>query len=140
MCLTLETDYAVRIVGCLTTEGRRADAKYIAEQTGVTLRFALKILQKLVATEIVRSFKGIQGGYELARHPSEITLYDVVSAIEGDYYLNKCHDENFVCTNTQKGCCAFRQVFTKVSEQVRLELSSHNFEELVRARETDKVT
>ena len=49
MHITLESDYAVRIVYCLAQNGGRMEAAAIAEQTGVTLRFSLKILRKLVA-------------------------------------------------------------------------------------------
>ncbi len=76
MHITLESDYAVRIVYCLAQNGGRLDAASIAEQTGVTLRFSLKILRKLVAGELVKSYKGAGGGYELARDPHEISLYE----------------------------------------------------------------
>ena len=59
MHITLEADYAVRIVYCLAAAGKRMDAKAISDDTAVTLRFSLKILRKLVAGGIVRSFKGI---------------------------------------------------------------------------------
>lgn len=55
MHITLESDYAVRIVYCLAQNGGRMEAAAIAEQTGVTLRFSLKILRKLVAGELVKS-------------------------------------------------------------------------------------
>ena len=71
MHITLESDYAVRIVYCLAQNGGRMEAAAIAEQTGVTLRFSLKILRKLVAGELVKSYKGAGGGYELAKDPKE---------------------------------------------------------------------
>ena len=58
--ITLEADYAVRIVQVLAQSNKRLDAKTISEMTGVTLRFSLKILRKLVAAGIIRSFKGTQ--------------------------------------------------------------------------------
>lgn len=58
MHITLESDYAVRIVYCLAQNGGRMEAAAIAEQTGVTLRFSLKILRKLVAGELVKSVQG----------------------------------------------------------------------------------
>ena len=48
MHITLESDYAVRIVSRLARQGGRMDAKRIAEETGVTLRFSLKILRKQI--------------------------------------------------------------------------------------------
>lgn len=129
MCLTLESDYAVRITGCLAACKGRLDAGRIAEETGVTLRFALKILRKLVASGLIVSFKGIGGGYELARSPSEITLLDVVAAIEGDYFINRCHEDSFECTRTNKALCTYRSIFEEISRDTRNKLSAHNFGE-----------
>ncbi len=88
MHITLESDYAVRIVYCLAQNGGRMEAAAIAEQTGVTLRFSLKILRKLVAGELVKSYKGAGGGYELAKDPKEISLYEVIEQVEGPYATN----------------------------------------------------
>ena len=57
MHMTLEADYAVRIVEFLAVNPGRADAKTISERTSVTLRFTLKILRTLVSDGIVRSYK-----------------------------------------------------------------------------------
>lgn len=122
----------MRIVGCLAREKGRIEAKSIAEKTGVTLRFALKILRKLVAAGLVRSYKGMAGGYELARLPAEITLFDVVAAIEGDYFINRCHDDDFTCTRTSKECCRYRAVFEDISGMVKDKLSAYDFEMLIK--------
>ena len=89
MHITLESDYAVRIVYCLAQNGGRMEAAAIAEQTGVTLRFSLKILRKLVAGELVKSYKGAGGGYELAKDPKEISLYEVIEQVEGPYAISR---------------------------------------------------
>ena len=87
MHMTLEADYAVRIVEFLAVNPGRADAKTISERTSVTLRFTLKILRTLVSDGIVRSYKGAKGGYELAKSPKEITLRSVIEAVEGPYMI-----------------------------------------------------
>ena len=66
MHITLESDYATRIAYCLAKAPGRMDAKSISEETGVTLRFSLKILRKLVASGIVKSFKGEKGSLFIA--------------------------------------------------------------------------
>ncbi|MCI7767758.1 MAG: Rrf2 family transcriptional regulator [Oscillospiraceae bacterium] len=131
MCLTLESDYAVRIIGCLASENKRIDAKNISERTGVSLRFSLKILRKLVSAGLVRSFKGMQGGYELARSPAEITMLDVIETVEGDYYLNRCHEDEFVCTRGAKDCCCYQNVFNEINETVSKKLASYTFADLL---------
>ncbi len=132
MCLTLESDYAVRIIGCLAAECKRIDAKNISERTGVSLRFALKILRKLVSAGLVKSFNGMHGGYELAKPPSEITMKDVIETVEGSYYLNRCHEEDFVCTRGAKGHCRYQAVFNEITELVSKKLASCNFEDLIK--------
>ena len=65
MRCTHEADYAIRVTCCLAFSGSKVGAKQISESTGVTLRFALKILRKLIQADIVKSFKGASGGYML---------------------------------------------------------------------------
>ena len=135
--MTLETDYAVRIVYCLAcAKGRRMDAKTIADSTGVTLRFSLKILRKLVAGGLVCSFKGAHGGYELARNAAELTLYDVLTTVEGPYALSRCVLPDYQCSHSNEGSCRcceckFNAIYDDISRMVREKLSSVRFSDLV---------
>lgn len=131
MNITLEADYAVRIVHCLAVNGKRMDAKHISDATGVTLRFSLKILRKLVAAGIIKSFKGTQGGYELAKKPEEISLSEVLGTIEGPYQLNRCSCGDFVCTRMKDKPCTFQKVFADISKDVREHLDSVKFSDLI---------
>ncbi|MGN0607561.1 MAG: RrF2 family transcriptional regulator [Oscillospiraceae bacterium] len=131
MNFTLESDYAVRIVGCLAAEGRRMDAKTISSSTMVTLRFSLKILRKLVSAGIVRSFKGTQGGYELAAKPSEISLHDVISAIEGKFAVSKCLTGDYDCSRGMSGRCKYQRVFSDITAMVEKELKAYTFDKLI---------
>ncbi len=128
MHITLEADYAVRIVGCLTAEKRRLDAKTVADMTGVTLRFALKILRKLVASGLVKSFKGTYGGYELARGPHSISLKDVIETVEGKYHLSRCLSNEYDCNRGMSGQCKYRSVFNDISADVEKKLEKYTFD------------
>lgn len=130
MHITLEADYAVRIVECLSCAPQRMDAKTVAEQTGVSLRFSLKILHKLVAGGIVRSYKGARGGYELARPGEEITLREIIELVEGTYTFSRCLNPNHhqcgaaVC---RSGSCRFQHAYDEISEMVRTKLDLVTF-------------
>lgn len=128
MFITLEADYAVRIVDCIAQSRGRLDAKSISEQTGVTLRFSLKILRKLVASDIVKSFKGTQGGYELARKPEEISLKDVIETVEGKYRLSRCLSEGYDCNRGMSGSCKYQCIFNQISAEVDKKLASYTFD------------
>jgi len=131
MQITLESDYAARIVFCLCRAHSRLDAKTIADETGVTLRFSLKILRKLVAAKIAKSYKGTQGGYEIANSPKDITLGDVIRAIEGDIAINRCLKGDFACTGGM-GDCRLQHAFHDVSCAVEEKLEKYTFEELMK--------
>ena len=128
MYINLESDYAVRIVSFLCRDGMKYDAKTIAENTGVTLRFALKILRKLVAAGIVKSYKGTQGGYKIAKPADEITLLDVIETMEGRYCFSRCLNEEHSCGDWCSGMgCKVQRVYSKITDQVREELSKVTF-------------
>lgn len=122
MHITLETDYAVRIVDCLARNQGRMGAKAIAEKACVTLRFSLKILRKLVASGIVRSYKGAQGGYEIARPLDQISINDILETIEGPFTLNRCLYRDFECTRVEDKHCPYHYLFAHISEQVQEQL------------------
>ncbi len=130
MHITLEADYAVRIVSCLAKEKKRIDAKTISEKTCVSLRFSLKILRKLVATDLVKSFKGTQGGYELAKAPSDISLYDVIETVEGTYNFSRCLDGEHECSCGKSGTCCYQKAFSNITDIVRTELKKYTFDKL----------
>ena len=128
MYINLESDYAVRIVSFLCRDGMKYDAKTIAENTGVTLRFALKILRKLVAAGIVKSYKGTQGGYKIAKLAEEITLLEVIETMEGRYGFSRCLNEEHSCGDWCSGMgCKVQRVYSKITDQVREELSKVTF-------------
>lgn len=131
MFITLEADYAVRIVDCIAHSKGRLDAKSISEQTGVTLRFSLKILRKLVARGIVKSFKGTQGGYELAKKPEEISLKDVIETVEGKYCLSRCLSEDYDCNRGMSGNCKYQCIFNQISAEVDKKLESYTFDKFL---------
>lgn len=128
MFLNNETDYAIRIVSCLAAGEERIDAATVAERTGVTLRFTLKILHRLVQGGIVRSFKGNKGGYVLARPAGEITLLEVVEQIYGPLTISRCHSDSGCGCTHPNGLCDFKDVFADITDYMRSRLSKATFE------------
>jgi Rrf2 family protein len=110
-------------------------AKVLSEQSCVTLRFSLKILRKLVANGIVRSFKGTQGGYEIARPPEEINLHDILETIEGPFIFNRCLYDDFECTRCEDKNCSYYDVFAEISAEVRDRLKAVTIAEVIRMDE-----
>ena len=123
MTITREADYALRIVFALSEENAKIDANSLSEKIGVTLRFTLKILRKLLLAGIVRSFKGANGGYMLAKSPAEISMYDVITAIDGDMAVNRCTAAEYECR--------LNRVFCDLSLRIKDYMSAQTFDKLI---------
>lgn len=136
MKLTMETDYAIRILYCLAKEGKKLDAKTISDQMGVTLRFSLKILRKLVQSGLVRSYKGVNGGYELGLSPAEISLADIITAVEGSIEISKCLSTQQTCTRVgDPRCCQFRREFARINRRIVDEFAAVKLEIFLKEKE-----
>ena len=121
MRITLESDYALRIVSALAEASDVIDAATLAERTSVTQRFTLKILHKLVQGGLVSSYKGVRGGYKLKQSPDSITLKCVIELIEGPIAIMRCLGNGEACTMvSDKTACIYHYIFDEIS----LELSS----------------
>ncbi len=126
MILNSETDYAIRIVSCLSDTNERLDARTISERTGVTQRYALKILHKLSLGGVVKSYKGAKGGYTISRNPDDITLLEVIELICGPITFSRCQCAQSICTHPQ-GDCLFKETFNCVSDFMREKFGSATF-------------
>ena len=130
MHINLESDYAVRIVQYLAQSNERRDAQSIPDSTSVSLRFTLKIMRKLVAADIVQSFKGAHGGYTLSRPASSITLRQVIEAVEGPYRFSRCVDNGYACNCSSVTACPFHSVFDDITQMVIQKLDEATFDSL----------
>lgn len=69
----------------------------IGRRMDVPEDFLAKILKTLVARKLVQSTRGARGGYRLARPPAEISMLDVIEAVEGPVRVNVCQDNHDAC-------------------------------------------
>jgi FeS assembly SUF system regulator len=92
-------DYGTMIVTVLAAEPERLySAQELATHTHVAAPAVSKLLKQLTNGGIVESLRGAHGGYKLARPPAEITVADVIAAIDGPIGLTEC--------SVHKGDCA----------------------------------
>ena len=132
MRITLESDYALRIVTSLAQKSNRVDAKTLSDETSVTPRFALKILHKLAVGGIVRSFKGVGGGYVLAVSPSELTLKTVIELIDGPIAIARCIESKESCAlNHDKAACTYHHIFDSLSLDLARKLNKITISDVI---------
>lgn len=94
MRLTHLADYAVVLMTAAARRevGERLSATDLSQDTGVPLPTAQKLMQQLAAGGLLVGQRGAGGGYALARPVSEITLADIVEAVEGPFTMTMCAD------------------------------------------------
>ncbi len=92
MLLSKTSEYAIRLVLCLSRHprGDYIPIKIVADQSGISYFQLGKVAQRLIKADILDSYTGPNGGVTLVREPSEIRLYDIVSAIEGPDLFDRC--------------------------------------------------
>jgi Rrf2 family protein len=130
MELTRKGEYAVRGVIYLSRQapGKISLISEIAEATGAPQTFLAKIFQNFAKIGLVNSFRGTGGGFTLGRLPAQITLREVVEAVEGPIAPNRCLVGSGNCDRGAQ--CNVHPVWRKVQSQVVEILDSVNFEEL----------
>jgi Rrf2 family protein len=85
MKLTRASSYAIHAVVFMAAQklNRPMASHHIAKARGIPERFLLKVLKPLVSARVLLSIKGPNGGYRLARSPSDITMLDILEAVDG---------------------------------------------------------
>ena len=93
MRLSSLADYAVVMMAAAARHcggAARLNATLLAEETGVPLPTAQKLVSRLSAAGLLESARGTGGGFRLARPPSAISLADIVEAVEGPIAMTAC--------------------------------------------------
>lgn len=137
MEITQQADYAVRAVLELTLrpQGERVSSDEIARAQNVPAAFLTKILARLAAEGIVVTQRGVNGGTRLTRNPIDISLLDVVEAIDGPITLNRCARHPGECSRDRM--CVVHPIWLELCNEFRARLKSYTFAAIAnRASET----
>src|ERR1700730_14243627 len=127
MKVSTRGDYAGRALLPLALHGsdRPTSVKEIAERTGLPQPYLEQILLAVKGAGLVRSKRGVGGGYVLAREPGEITLADILAAVDGP--LTTLMGEHDHC----EGHCILQEVWVCVSDEMGHLLDGFTLAQLV---------
>ena len=130
MQITRQADYAVRAVLYLARNGdQRTATSMIAEEQRIPPSFLAKIVSQLSIAGLLHTSRGARGGVTLARTPKEITLLEVIEAIDGPIQLNECVGESSSCSFDDD--CPLRPVWCDAQEDLVRKLKGTNFSDMV---------
>lgn len=131
MRITQEADYAIRICLVLDSEGEKMGASDIADMACITPKIALKVLRKLCCAGIVKSYKGVHGGYELASVGEDLSILKIIEIIDGPVRISKCLDCDHNCSkNPCKTDCKMHIAFGVINKKLIENLDKINIKML----------
>jgi len=129
MQITRQADYAVRAVLYLAKigEDRRAATSQIAEEQQIPPSFLAKIVSQLSVAGLLQTSRGARGGVSLARSPEDISVLEVVEAIDGPILLNECvaNQGNCIFGDT----CSMRPIWCDTQSELVTRLKATTFDQ-----------
>lgn len=105
--------------------------KNIAQRQGISENYLEQLIAQLKKAGLVQSIRGANGGYVLTRKPEEISVGDVLRALEGDLQLTECVSNPEGCGNISCNDCVTKNVWEKISESINEAADSITLGELV---------
>ena len=134
MQITRQADYALRAILYLARleelePDKKASTSQIAEEQNIPASFLAKIISQLSIAGLIHTSRGAKGGVSLARKPEDISLLDVVEAIDGPISLNECVHDPSVCTFGDN--CPIHDVWCEAKKQLVEKLSKASFDKLL---------
>lgn len=133
MKITTRGRYAVRAIVCLAyqSRGNPVSIREISKTERISQKYLHQLFQKLRTANIVKSIRGPGGGFVLARHPSTISIWEVISSVEQNFSQIGCHRESKKVCNIIDGCKT-QLMWEKLSEKMEDFLDSISIESLIR--------
>ncbi len=128
--ITRNTDYAIRALAYMA--GREKDlvsAAELVKRLKIPRQFLRGILQELGRKGFVKSYKGVGGGFVLARRPSSIYVSGIAEVFQGPWNLSECLFKKSVCPN--KGKCLLGKKIDSVTKYAKSEIGSLSIADLI---------
>jgi Rrf2 family protein len=137
MQITRQADYAVRAIYFLSNLGfeSRASTSQIAKEQHIPPSFLAKIISQLSVAGLLHTSRGARGGVSLARDPKDITMRDVVEAIDGPILLNECVEDAHGCKFDKD--CPMRLMWCEIQDDLISRLESTTFADFVTPKEVE---
>lgn len=115
--ITKQTDYGIVLLTHMAADPERlANAPELAQEASLPQPMVAKILKLLARAGIVEGHRGVNGGYCLSRSPEEVTVAEVITALEGQIAITECTDD-------ASGLCAQEEVCRVRSNWNRINLA-----------------
>lgn len=123
--LSKKSEYALIALQYIALhKGRVVSAKEIAEHYGISFEFVAKTLQALMRQKFIASQQGASGGYVLLLPPSEISVAQIIEAVEGKTHIVECCGEHGSSNCSMQGSCTIKTPMSILQRRIDEVLAS----------------
>ena len=132
MQLTSTTDYAIRIVCYLAAQRQMISTSELSQKLSIPSSYIPKITKKLKQAGIIKACEGINGGYQIAKQPENLSLRDVISCTESTMAISRCLEKEGGCSRNYIYCCKVHQILLDLQNIYNNRLESVKISDIIR--------
>jgi len=130
MLVTRKTDYAVRCILYLAQANEQiANVAEVSRQMHIPKTFLAKIFQKLTKAGLAESIRGMNGGFRLSKNPADISLLDIMEAIQGPVCVNVCAVNSKKCSRSPS--CSVHPFWVKLRQDMNRQMREQTITQLI---------
>ena len=129
--LSKGTDYGIRILAHLAGDGAGSthNAREVAEALHLPVPMVSKVMKALARAGVLESHRGSRGGFSLTRCPDELSVADMIVALEGPVALTECQVGPFLCQH--EGSCNVQEPWSVINRSVQNTLEMITLADLI---------
>ena len=132
MQLHITTDYAMRILIYLTEKNATIPSSELADKLNIPHNYVQSLGRKMKKLGLVDTVLGPLGGFFLTRNPDEVTLYDVINLMERSVKLNRCLENDRLCSRQATSYCPVHAFLNELQITVEEKLKSVTLTSIVK--------
>lgn len=134
MKLSTRTKYGLRALLIIAqSESGVATSEFIANSEGLSKKYLDSILGQLRKVEILKTNRGVNGGYSINKPLGEITVLELFNALEKKNELSECIEQPGVCKRS--GFCPGRKIWSRVADAMNTVMQEHTLADLLKEAE-----
>ncbi len=129
------TDYGIRVLAHLASSAESGlrvapvNAREVADELSLPLPIVSKVMKSLARAGLLESHRGSKGGFNLVQRPEDLSVADMIAALEGPVALTECQIGPFLCQH--EGTCSVQEPWSVINRSVRNTLATITLSDLI---------
>ncbi len=132
MLITKASEYAILSLIVLSKADSPKDSDSLSRELFISKSFLAKILQALAKNEILKSYKGANGGFALNKDPKEIDILSIITSVEGkNPSVFECSSSENDCPSDRAGVCSIWPMLNRLQKNIDLFLADLTLQDIL---------